>query len=207
MQFRAVIIPSGNATAVEIPDAVMASPGPEARPPVSITVNGYTWRSRVAIKNGQRLVGVSAAHREAAGIAEGQAIDLDITLDTAPREVEEPDDLKSALDANPTARAAFDKLPFGLRAKHVRDIEAAKTPEVRARRIFEAGRNARRLTPTASARTAARYPPSSARHKSAARGCTGPNAASLPSRAAARSFPRRAAAAPSAPSRGRPSAR
>lgn len=136
MQFRAVIIPSGNATAVEIPDAVMASLGPEARPPVAITINGYTWRSRVALKDGQRLVGVSAAHREAAGIAEGQAIDLDITLDTAPREVEEPDDLKSALDANPTARAAFDKLPFGLKAKHVRDIEAAKTPEVRARRIL-----------------------------------------------------------------------
>lgn len=137
MQFRAVIIPSGNATAVEIPDAVMASLGPEARPPVAITINGYTWRSRVALKDGQRLVGVSAAHREAAGIAEGQAIDLDITLDTAPREVEEPDDLKSALDANPTARAAFDKLPFGLKAKHVRDIEAAKTPEVRARRILK----------------------------------------------------------------------
>lgn len=137
MQFRAVVIPSGNATAVEIPDAVMASLGPEARPPVAITINGQSWRSRVAIKDGKRLVGISAAHREAAGIAEGQAIDLDITLDTAPREVEEPDDLKSALDANPTARAAFDKLPFGLKTKHVRDIEAATKPEVRDRRILK----------------------------------------------------------------------
>lgn len=135
MQFRATVIPSGNASAVEIPDDVMQSLGPEARPPISITINGYSWRSRVAIKNGHRLVGISAAHRAAAGIAEGQAIELDITLDTAPRDVEEPDDLKSALDDNPAARAAFDKLPFGLRAKHVRDIEAAKTPEVRVRRI------------------------------------------------------------------------
>jgi hypothetical protein len=135
MQFRATVIPSGNATAVEIPDAVMASLGPEARPPVAITINGYSWRSRVALKDGKRLVGISAADREAAGIAEGQAIDLDISLDTAPREVEEPADLKSALDASPAARAAFDKLPFGLKAKHVRDIEAATKPEVRARRI------------------------------------------------------------------------
>lgn len=135
MQFRATVIPSGNATAVEIPDAVMASLGPEARPPVAITINGHTWRSRVAIKNGQRLIGISAANRDAAGIAEGKAIDLDITLDTAPREVEEPGDLGAALDANPAARAAFDKLPFGLKAKHVRDIEAATKPEVRARRI------------------------------------------------------------------------
>jgi len=135
MQFRAVVIPSGNATAVEIPDDVMRSLGPEARPPVSISINGYTWRSRVAIMNGQRLVGISAAHRAAAGIEAGQTVDLDIALDIAPREVEEPDDFKLALDASPSARAAFDRLPFGLKAKHVRDIEAAKSPEVRACRI------------------------------------------------------------------------
>ncbi|KQU94006.1 YdeI/OmpD-associated family protein [Devosia sp. Root105] len=135
MQFRAVVIPSGNATAVEIPDEVMQSLGPEARPPVAITINGYSWRSRVAIKNGQRLVGISAAQRTAAGIEAGQAIEIDISLDTAPRDVDEPDDLKSALDGDPAARAGFDKLPFGLKAKHVRDIEAAKSPEVRARRI------------------------------------------------------------------------
>lgn len=135
MQFRAVVIPSGNAAAVEIPDTVMQSLGAEPRPPVTISINGHSWRSRVAIMNGRRLVGISAANRAAAGIAEGQTIDLDITLDTAPREVEEPDDLKSALDERPGARVAFDKLPFGLKAKHLRDIEAAKTAEVRARRI------------------------------------------------------------------------
>ena len=48
---------------------------------------------------------------------------------------------------------------------------------------------------------------SSAPHRSAARGCTAPNAASPPSRAAAHSSPRPAAAAPTAPSRGTPSAR
>lgn len=135
MQFRAVVIPSGNATAVELPDEVVQTLGSEARPPVAIVINGHSWRSRVAVMNGQRLVGISAAHRAAAGIELGQTIEIDITLDTAPREVEEPDDLRSALDAGNAVRSAFDKLPFGLRAKHVRDIEAAKTPEVRARRI------------------------------------------------------------------------
>jgi uncharacterized protein YdeI (YjbR/CyaY-like superfamily) len=135
MQFRATVIPSGNATAVEIPDEQMQSLSPEPRPPVTITINGHSWRSRVAIMNGRRLVGISAAHRIAAGIAEGEEIDIDVALDTAPREVELPDDLSSALDGNPPARAAFDKLPFGLKGKHVRDIEAARTPEVRARRI------------------------------------------------------------------------
>jgi antitoxin component of MazEF toxin-antitoxin module len=137
MKFRAIVIPSGNATAVEVPDDVMRSLGPEARPPVAITINAHTWRSRIALKNGRRLVGISAANREAAGITEGTQVEIELVLDTAPREVDEPDDLKSALDANPAARTAFDKLPFGLKAKHVRDIEAATKPEVRARRILK----------------------------------------------------------------------
>lgn len=135
MKFRATVIPSGNATAVEVPDDVMAALGPDARPPIAVTINGVTWRSRIALMRGQKLIGISAAHREAAGIAEGEEIELDVTLDIAPREVDEPGDLKSALDASPTARTAFDKLAFGLKAKHVRDIEAAKSDEVRARRI------------------------------------------------------------------------
>lgn len=135
MKFRATVIPSGNATAVEVPAEVMTALGSEARPPVAITINGTSWRSRVAAMNGLKLIGISAAHREAAGIAEGQEIELDVTLDTAPRTVEEPTDLAATLDASPTARAAFDKLAFGLKGKHVRDIESAKSDEVRARRI------------------------------------------------------------------------
>jgi len=46
-----------------------------------------------------------------------------------------PPDLAEALDAQPDARAAFDRLPFGLKRKHVADIEAAKSAEVRQRRI------------------------------------------------------------------------
>ena len=135
MKFRATVIPSGNATAVEVPAEVMAALGPEARPPVAITINGASWRSRIAIKNGQRLIGISAANRQAAGIDEGDTIEVSVDLDTAPRTVEEPADLSAALDASSTARAAFDKLAFGLKTKHIRDIESAKSDEVRARRI------------------------------------------------------------------------
>jgi uncharacterized protein YdeI (YjbR/CyaY-like superfamily) len=135
MKFRATLIPSGNATAVEVPEAVMATLGSEARPPVVVTINTTTWRTRIAKMRGQILIGISAAHRESAQITEGEEIEVDLTLDTAPREVEEPADLKAALDASPTARTAFDKLAFGLKSKHLRDIESAKSDEVRARRI------------------------------------------------------------------------
>jgi antitoxin component of MazEF toxin-antitoxin module len=46
MKFRARVIPSGNATAVEIPADVMKALGSGPRPPVAVTVNGHTWRSR-----------------------------------------------------------------------------------------------------------------------------------------------------------------
>jgi uncharacterized protein YdeI (YjbR/CyaY-like superfamily) len=86
-------------------------------------------------KVGRYLVGISAANRAAAGIDDGDEIELTLELDNEPREVDEPFDLKAALDATPPARAGFSRLPFGLRRKHVNDIEAAKTPQTRERRI------------------------------------------------------------------------
>jgi antitoxin component of MazEF toxin-antitoxin module len=135
VKFRAELIASGNATAVEIPASVVQSLGPEARPAVAISINGHAWRSRVALMRGQRLIGISAANREAAGISIGDMVEVDLTADTAPREVEEPADLAAALARSRAARAAFDRLPYGLRNKHVRTIEDAKGAETRARRI------------------------------------------------------------------------
>jgi len=135
MKFRAQVIPSGNATGVEVPDEVMQALGPKGRPPVTITINGHTWRSRVAAMRGQHLIGISAANRAAAGISEGDIIEIDVEIDEAPREVAEPTDLAAALDDCPQARASFDRLPFGLRQKHVRTIEEARSTDVRDRRI------------------------------------------------------------------------
>lgn len=135
MKFRAQVIPSGNATGVEVPDDIMQGLGPRSRPPVTITINGHTWRSRVAAMRGQRLIGISAANRAAARISEGDIIEIDVERDEAPREVVEPGDLADALDNCLQARASFNRLPFGLRQKHVRTIQEARSAEVRQRRI------------------------------------------------------------------------
>lgn len=135
MKFSARVIPSGNATGVALPEEISHALGPQARPPVVITINGHSWRSRVTAMRGMRLIGISAAHRAAAGIAEGDVIEVDIVLDEAPREVAEPADLAEALDRAPGARAAFARLAFGLRQKHVRTIEEAKSADTRQRRI------------------------------------------------------------------------
>src|ERR1035438_8023057 len=135
MKFRAKVIPSGNAAGVEIPRDVMKTLGPGSRPLIAVTINGHTWRSRVALMRGQCLVGISAANRAASGIAEGDVVEVDLKLDTEPRVVPEPPDLAKALNDDPEARGAFELLPYGLRRKHVAAIEEAKTPEVRQRRI------------------------------------------------------------------------
>src|ERR1700761_529386 len=135
MKFTATIIPSGNATGVEVPLAVAETLGPEARPPVTITINGFSWRSRIAVMGGQRVIGISAAQRMGAGIALGDEVEVELARDDAPREIEEPADLAAAFDQHPAARAAFHRLPFGLKRKHVREIEEAKSPETRQRRI------------------------------------------------------------------------
>ena len=110
--FRSTVVPAGNATGAEVPAEVVDAFGEGKRPKVAITINGHTWRSRIVTKGGRYLVGISAANRAAASIVEGDHIELTLELDTEPRQVDEPADLTVVLDAAPTARAAFDQLPF-----------------------------------------------------------------------------------------------
>ena len=123
------------ATGIEIPDEVIASLGAGKKPPVKMTVNGYSYRSTVATIDGKFMVGFSADHRAASGIKGGDAVDVEIELDTEPRTVEVPADLQSALDAEPEARQTFDKLSNSLKGYHVYQVTSAKTEETRQRRI------------------------------------------------------------------------
>ena len=81
------------------------------------------------------MASLSAANREAAGVAGGDTLDVDIELDTVPREVVVPADFAAALDAEPAARRTFDALSYSNRSWHVLQIDGAKTDETRQRRI------------------------------------------------------------------------
>jgi hypothetical protein len=135
VKFRATVIPSGNATAIEVPETIVNALGPEGRPLIVITINGHSWRSRLAAMRGLKLIGISAAHRASADIVEGDIIDVDVVRDDQPRMVTEPSDLADALNGVPQARASFDRLPFGLKQKHVASIADAKSVDVRQHRI------------------------------------------------------------------------
>jgi hypothetical protein len=135
MKFKAKVVPSGNATAVECPSEIVQGLNSGPRPLIAITINGHTWRSRIALMRGKCLIGISAANRAASGIAEGEVIEVQIQLDSEPRVVAEPPDLAKALDDNPSARAEFNRLAYGLKRRHVAAIDEAKSLEVRQRRI------------------------------------------------------------------------
>jgi len=136
MKFRTTILQSdGTATGIRIPDEVVEALGKGKRPPIRVTINGYSYRNTVAVMGGTYMVGVSAEHRAGAGVKGGDTVDVDIELDTAPREVTVPADLAAALDAEPAARRTFDGLSYSNRSWHTLPIDGAKTPETRQRRI------------------------------------------------------------------------
>jgi len=124
-----------NATGIPVPQEVVAALGSGKRPAVIVTVNGYSYRSTVAAYGDVYMLPLSQEHRTAAGVKAGDQIEVTLELDTAPRTVEIPEDLKAALNEHPGVLAAFEALAFSKRKEFVRQVEDAKTAETRTRRI------------------------------------------------------------------------
>jgi bacteriocin resistance YdeI/OmpD-like protein/uncharacterized protein DUF1905 len=139
VRFRATVGLAGKtATGIRVPADVVESLGAGKKPPVRVTINGQTYRSTIASRSGQYLVGVSAENRELTGVAAGDEVDVDIELDTQPREVAVPPDLGKALEADPAARQFFESLSFSQKQWYVLPIDQAKKPETRERRVEKA---------------------------------------------------------------------
>lgn len=136
MRFTTTLLQTGKTAAgFEVPPEVVAALGSGKRPPVLVTINGYTYRNTVAVMGGVFMIGVSAEHRAGAKVTGGDVIEVDLQLDTAPREVDVPADFAAALDAEPAARATFDGLSYSNKSWHVLQVNGAKTDETRQRRI------------------------------------------------------------------------
>jgi hypothetical protein len=125
----------GNTAGFEIPDEVVEELGGGRRPKVVVRIGAHSWRSSIAHMGGTFMLGVSMADREAAGVAAGQLLDVDVELDTAPRTVEVPDDLAAELAGSPTARETWSAWPFSRQKEAARSLTEAKKPETRARRL------------------------------------------------------------------------
>jgi hypothetical protein len=107
----------------------------KVRAPVKVTLNGYTFRSTIASMGDGPFVPLRRSHREAAGLEGDETLRVTFALDTEPREVELPDDLRKALEAKPALLKRWDALSYTHRREHVEALEGAKKPETRARRL------------------------------------------------------------------------
>lgn len=123
---------------LEVPPQVVEALDAGKRPRVIITLNGHSPRSRVAIMRGRYLLGLSNANRRAAGVEIGDEVEAELEFDPAPPSLEIPPDFARALEGDPAARAAFDRLSFSRRRERVHAIDSAKKQETRNRRIEKA---------------------------------------------------------------------
>jgi predicted thioesterase len=137
MRFRTKILPAGKTAAgIEVPAKVVAALGSSKRPPVRATINGFTYRSTVAVMGGKFMLGVSNEVRKSAGVAAGDTVDIDLELDIEAREVPIPSDFAAALASNAKATKFFESLSYSKKLRLVTPIDV-KDAETRKRRIVE----------------------------------------------------------------------
>ena len=135
MKFTTTIQGEGNKAGIEIPEGIVDALGAGRRPPVVVTINGQSYRSSIAVMAGKYMVGVSSANRELTGASAGDTVEVDLEVDTQPRVMEIPEDLASALEAEPEAKAFYATLNYSTQRRYVEPIGDAKTEGTRARRI------------------------------------------------------------------------
>jgi len=139
MKFHTTLLTTGKtSTGIEIPEEVITGLAGGKKPLVTVTINGYTYRTAVASRDDRYLVGVSAEVREAAHVAGGDEVNIEIELDTAPRVVTVPPKLAEALAVDPKVKAAFDSLSNSKKKLYTYPIEQAKTDETRNRNVQKA---------------------------------------------------------------------
>lgn len=127
----------GTTTGLPVPEEVALSFGRGRKVPVLVTIGDHSYRSSLVFYRGQFVVSLSAANREAAGVAAGDEVEVDLEVDDAPRTVDVPDDLARALD-DAGARESFDALSFSRQRAIVEPVASAKAAETRQRRIEKA---------------------------------------------------------------------
>jgi len=123
-----------NVAGLVVPADIVEGLGRGKRPPVKVTLNGYTYRSTVATMGGRFMIGLSAENRKAAGLDGNEELEVRLELDSEPRNTPPPRDLKAAL-VKARCLEAFEKAAPSRRKEFVRQIEEAKTLETRERRV------------------------------------------------------------------------
>ncbi|WP_375385115.1 YdeI/OmpD-associated family protein [uncultured Microbacterium sp.] len=134
MRFETALHAMGNNTGIEVSAEQIDALGGGKRPAVKVVVNGFAYASTVGVMGGKFLIPFSSDKRAATGLKGGDPITVDLEIDDAPRTVEVPDDLATAL-AEASLSSVFDALAPSHRKAHVTSVESAKAADTRARRV------------------------------------------------------------------------
>src|SRR5438876_31790 len=86
----------------------------------------------------RELIAISEEVRSKAGVAGGDTVDVDVELDTQPREVDVPQELAKALAKDAKAKKYFESLSYSGKIRLVAPIANGKTTETRERNVAKA---------------------------------------------------------------------
>ncbi|MCW2935534.1 MAG: hypothetical protein JWM19_6496 [Actinomycetia bacterium] len=107
-----------------------------ARAPVRVTIDEHPpFPARVMVYSGVHWIGLRNEQVAEMGVAVGEPVRVRVELDDAPREVDVPAELAAALQADPEAAAAYEKLAFTHRKEYARWVSEAKREPTRQDRV------------------------------------------------------------------------
>lgn len=136
MQFTSqlTVVEADNA-GIQVPQEIVTLLGGGSHPKVTITLNGFTYRSSVAKMGDSFWIPCSKARRAEGKLEVDVPYEIEIELDTAPREVEVPEELAAHFAAHPAVKAVWDAMSYSNQLRLVTPALNAKKPETRARNI------------------------------------------------------------------------
>jgi len=138
LRFETRLESDQEAVFIRLPDDVVAALGHGKRVPVKVTINGHPYRSTIAVYGGRYYLPVRKEVRAAAGVAVGDQLTVSLEYDAELRTVDLPEGLRSALQANAEAAAAFDKLSYTRKRELVQWVTGAQRAETQQRRMAQA---------------------------------------------------------------------
>ncbi len=115
-----------NHAGIPVPDEVVEALGAGKRPLVVVTIGKHSYRSSIASMGGQFMISMSAANRTAADVVGGDTVEVTIEVDTAPREVDIPEALATALSQDKAAREAFEGLSNSRKSRLTLSVDGSE---------------------------------------------------------------------------------
>jgi hypothetical protein len=124
----------GGGSFVEFPGDTVALFGARGRVPITATFDGAAYRGSITPYNGMRMIVVTLELQNTISKSAGDAVHVEVRLDTAERVVELADDIEQALRQSQRL-AQFRNLSYSHQREYEAWISGAKRPETRSSRI------------------------------------------------------------------------